>query len=67
MLTQLLKGEKSPGSTFQLEEKLRTRLEEMDSVEIASVSPGWSWFNEQFVVGKTGRMSTVRCFDGDEC
>ena len=66
MLTQLSKGEKSCGSTFQLEDKLRTRLEEVDNVEMASLSPGWSWFNEQFVLGKTERMSMVRCLDGEQ-
>ena len=66
ILTQLLKGEKSPCSTFQLEDKLKTRLEEMDRVEMASLSPGWSWFNDQFVLGKVERMSMVRCFDGEE-
>ena len=62
----MLKGGKSRDSTFQLEDKLRARLEKMDKVEMASLSPGWSWFNDQFVLGKTERTSMVRCFDGEQ-
>ena len=52
----MLKGGMSPGDTFSLEDKLRTKQEEMESVELASLF-SWMELVQQAVCGWQNRAN----------
>ena len=55
-------------NTFQLQDMLMSRLDQVDNMVDPEIhrSTSWSWFNSQLVVGKTEQLMMVRCLDGEE-